>query len=500
MAGETVANVRGGAAAILPVTPSQSKAKPVDNNQDKFSNVLEKCDAKEDVRADVREDVRAEAKQDVKAEADKNYGKDDKEIAGDKAEETALMSGYAPFVSRVDEAPDNSDVIEALGTLEEAVDALEGINSAEILENAVRTEAPQELVMDDAMVELSADNIGMEADLINTDSTSGEQAEQFVSFMDSVGVQAKDIESVKFMTTVGQRYSGTKTEALDRMESLIQEVFFGKMEEEEDEDVEGAENKKDPEEVEIPKSELGEEIKEAVRIVTEENLDADGKAVEPSIEPGKIIEADTAEALEGIAQSGDMNPDADAEFGGNEENNFGELIRKDGQNSIPKTNAFGISQTETFKLYDVDTNVNVPQQINRIMHSAFTTKGWMDEIQGTKEMELQLNPETLGRIIIKLQSVGGALDIKISATNQEVREMLAAQLNQLSMTIKEQGVEVSNMEVAQSALHNNKEESNNNGERQQEHKSNQNDDEESVDFNAIKADVEAALSALGAMA
>lgn len=68
-----------------------------------------------------------------------------------------------------------------------------------------------------------------------------------------------------------------------------------------------------------------------------------------------------------------------------------------------------------------------------------------------KQMEIQLHPETLGNIVIKLESVQGELNVKIITSNPEVRDIIAQTAMQMSDSIRSQGVNLSNIDVSYSS-------------------------------------------------
>lgn len=64
-----------------------------------------------------------------------------------------------------------------------------------------------------------------------------------------------------------------------------------------------------------------------------------------------------------------------------------------------------------------------------------------------KEFEIQLKPESLGKIIIRMRSTGEGMNIKIYTSNQNVKDVLGGQLFQMENSIKEQGVQLNNIDI-----------------------------------------------------
>lgn len=67
---------------------------------------------------------------------------------------------------------------------------------------------------------------------------------------------------------------------------------------------------------------------------------------------------------------------------------------------------------------------------------------------GVKQMQIQLQPETLGNIVIKLESVRGEVNVRIIASNPEVRDMIAQSAAQMGESIKASGVNLNNINVS----------------------------------------------------
>lgn len=62
-------------------------------------------------------------------------------------------------------------------------------------------------------------------------------------------------------------------------------------------------------------------------------------------------------------------------------------------------------------------------------------------------MEMQLNPENLGKIYIHVSEKAGAITAQISASNESVKEALQAQIVTLKENLSQQGVKVEAVEV-----------------------------------------------------
>lgn len=100
----------------------------------------------------------------------------------------------------------------------------------------------------------------------------------------------------------------------------------------------------------------------------------------------------------------------------------------------------------------------------------------VDEIRTTVKpdmtsMEMQLNPEHLGRINLQIVSKGGTVTANIMAQNEAVKEAIESQVTQLKETLESQGVKVEAIEVTVGSREFNQNlDENNNGEEQHKQK------------------------------
>ena len=62
-------------------------------------------------------------------------------------------------------------------------------------------------------------------------------------------------------------------------------------------------------------------------------------------------------------------------------------------------------------------------------------------------VEMQLNPENLGRLVLSVTEKHGNVTAQITASNEQVKETLQAQLVELRSTLQAQGIKVEAVEV-----------------------------------------------------
>lgn len=90
------------------------------------------------------------------------------------------------------------------------------------------------------------------------------------------------------------------------------------------------------------------------------------------------------------------------------------------------------------RFFDADTEM-IMHQITDYMKAQVT--------EGVSELEMQLHPESLGSLHIKLTAKDGTLTAQFAAQNETVKAALESQMIQLKETFREQGISVEAIEV-----------------------------------------------------
>ncbi len=93
---------------------------------------------------------------------------------------------------------------------------------------------------------------------------------------------------------------------------------------------------------------------------------------------------------------------------------------------------------ETTNVFDADTEM-ILNQITDYMKSQV--------VDGVSELEMQLHPENLGTLHVKLTSKEGMVTAQFVAQNEVVKTALESQMIQLKETFREQGISVEAIEV-----------------------------------------------------
>ena len=95
-------------------------------------------------------------------------------------------------------------------------------------------------------------------------------------------------------------------------------------------------------------------------------------------------------------------------------------------------------QTDTVRYLDEET-IHIMDQITKYIK--------VTNLDGLTEMDLQLQPASLGNLHIHLSSKEGVLTAQFTAANDTVKEVLQSQMMDLTESFKEQGITVEAIEV-----------------------------------------------------
>lgn len=320
--------------------------------------------------------------------------------------------------------------------------------------------------------------------------TPDENVEKFSNFISDMNINAKDIVSVKYTA-----YSNVANEqGKTNVENLLQKMFADVPQEE----VQTADN---AETVNVAETDslVAENVQSnfavqtvgtAVNKIAAENTDVNTQT--ENVQQVSEVQTDTVQGMTQTEENTDNNGDNFAGNSSNDGQNNQELFAN--KNISNNVHSYGVNQTAVFKMYDIDTAKNTSNQLNTILTSALTDKEFMENIQTTKQMVIQLNPENMGKIMVKLQAVGETMSVKIVSTNSEVRDMISSQLSQLTMALKEQGLNVTNVEVSQSALQNNRENpQNQQGQQQGQENHDKNEENHPNNYSSFREQIEDSL-------
>lgn len=108
-------------------------------------------------------------------------------------------------------------------------------------------------------------------------------------------------------------------------------------------------------------------------------------------------------------------------------------------------------QTQNTSAHAIDQTAEIPQTEVLTRYESL-----MDQMEGLARafassegtsLQVQLNPENLGRLVLTVTEKHGNVTAQITATNEQVKETLQTQMSELHATLQAQGIKVEAVEV-----------------------------------------------------
>lgn len=192
------------------------------------------------------------------------------------------------------------------------------------------------------------------------------------------------------------------------------------------------------------KTEIQEEVSSAITEITKEGKDA---LKEQSVEGNEKL----LEKTEGTVQKTSTEVEAD-----NQKQSFSDTTKQGEtkEQGLSKENkdTAAVQTTTTYSTIAGDTEVQTVVQTQRTDFEGIV-KQIVEQIKvqirpDTTSMELQLNPENLGKVNLHISSKEGAVTAQLFVQNEAVKTMIEGQLAVLREAMVQQGVKVEAVEVA----------------------------------------------------
>lgn len=98
------------------------------------------------------------------------------------------------------------------------------------------------------------------------------------------------------------------------------------------------------------------------------------------------------------------------------------------------------------QIQEINTTNNIKQLVSEVNDKIIKSMTFTEN-DLSQEFELQIRPESLGKLVIKLQKSQDIMKVKIITTSPEVKEMLSANTQLMQLQINDKGVELSNVEI-----------------------------------------------------
>lgn len=172
--------------------------------------------------------------------------------------------------------------------------------------------------------------------------------------------------------------------------------------------------------------------------------------------PGDTVQVDeqpvvlAEENLNGADQTTDQENQPTAQDGKNKQQTFADAATKEPEPAEGHTAIFHENTVMANEQIHVAAS-ETPQ-----VESYIELQHLMDQMEGLARsfasaagttLEMQLNPENLGRLVLSVTEKHGNVTAQITATNEQVKEALQSQMVELRSTLQEQGIKVEAVEV-----------------------------------------------------
>lgn len=200
---------------------------------------------------------------------------------------------------------------------------------------------------------------------------------------------------------------------------------------------------------------------QVIKLVDEEIIDENGDVSEDALLDGEVIEDSALNMKSDDSSSQNENSN-------NNESGRGSDARLQNANDMNAANHFRVTDisneatantantvTGNATLQSFEQTVAQVEQvtsytsqqtndiINQIITRASTTI-----TETVSRMEMELNPQSLGRMIMQVQQQDGVLVARLIAQNESVKEALETQLAQLRVSLESKGIKVEAVEVS----------------------------------------------------
>lgn len=366
--------------------------------------------------------------------ANTNYA--DVKSMGMKSNDQELQEIAAVFSAMMNQQPDLSAGMTDFSTSDNSV---EGVNSSSAVSNSYERYSYKEYHVDEAkptdfsekLEEVSEELQEFEQEALDAISEEfGVEKEEIMAVLEEMGLSIMDLLNPQNLVSFVMELTGVAT----KEELLLNDSFLSIM------------NTMDA---------MKKDLMKALD-VTQEGLDQLVELMQP-VEETKVSEE--------IEVSQEMLTEAQEESEVSEEDivNIVEMERE----SISETNTSKSKQHQSMdsnqqsgeSFMTMTSNVNATQALDATSMSSYLSANTMEIMEQvvehiklnvtaeTKTMEMQLNPENLGKIHISISEENGVINAQFTATSEIVKEALESQLATLRENLNQAGVKVDAIEV-----------------------------------------------------
>lgn len=390
-----------------------------------FAGIVNQVNAgyAENMAADIGSDktVKVESKQSA-AESYERYGYKDKRIDNAKSQNVSekleekgetLEQAEKDIVDAISEEYDVSEeeinkLLEELGL--SVLDLLDPQNLVSFVVSLTGAGSGEELLMDENFLSVMETLADLTEGLMQECDVDAEGLQALIAAMETVDETAEFPQDA-FVQELTQAM--TETQAVSETDA------------EPETDVQMT----DVENAQVPKDSTKSEMD--AKVQNDDEAETEPKKQTEESETAEIVEhAETKLAKESDASESNL-----AE---NSQSNTNENVVLQQNDSVNVSQNAEVGQTQ-FSSYMSADSVQIMEQIVQKMRVTVTPD--------TTSMEMQLNPENLGKVYVKISSEEGVVNAQFHATNEVVKEALETQVASLRESLNQAGVKVDAIEV-----------------------------------------------------
>ena len=276
----------------------------------------------------------------------------------------------------------------------------------------------------DKLTEAADELAGFEEDATRTVAeTLGLSEDQVIQAMEDLGITAFDLMEPQNLIQLVMNLTGASQEAELLLNPQVMELMNGMQE-------------------------LGTSLMNQLQLPMEQ-MDELVAQMDQLENPLPMPEQEGEIHLEGDAT--DQDPDAGTKDAFAKDNDHGKMgleahPTQNSEQAVGVQNVFGGSETLIISEQNtMDTPYLSADTMEIIEQLAEKIKVCISE--GTSSMEMQLNPENLGKVYLQVSSREGAINAQLTATNEAVKNALEVQMATLRENLEQAGVKVDAIEV-----------------------------------------------------
>lgn len=322
---------------------------------------------------------------------------------------------------------DVEDIEKAMEVLGLSIaDLLNPQNLANLVQNLTQAEDVTALLLSDDFSQLLSEITDLASQLSESLSMDGDEMTQMLSQFD-FNVSENDLPEMNFENLLGQEPAGDKVEQATANTVTNQEgQALSPLQE--------AEGMKEAATVEVA-------VTDEVPVDAKKDADLSETTVsENDQEPEANLQATvTKEKADTTEEDGFMKESS------NQEESNPMLHQHNPEVQVQNSESVSFSES-TASYVSSYTSVDATQILEQITSNLKLTLA-----ADTTTMEMQLNPENLGKVFLQVSSKEGIVSAQITASNETVKEVLETQMATLRENLNQQGVKVDAIEVTVSS-------------------------------------------------